>query len=34
MKIRVVKQGNRKDRSFCPFIIDYPPDVTENQTRS
>lgn len=34
MKIRVVKQGNRKERSFCPFIIDYPPDVTENQTGS
>ena len=30
MTIRIVKQGNRKDRSFCPFIIDYPPDVTEN----
>ena len=30
MKIRIVKQGNAKDRTFCPFVIDYPPDMTEN----
>jgi hypothetical protein len=29
MKIRIVKQGNAKDRPFCPFVIDYPPDMTE-----
>lgn len=28
MKIRIVKQGNTKDRPFCPFVIDYPPDAT------
>jgi hypothetical protein len=30
MKIRIVKQGSSKDRAFCPFVIDYPPDMTEN----
>lgn len=29
MKIRIVTQGNKKDRPFCPFVIDYPPDMTE-----
>lgn len=34
MKILIVKQGRSKDRTFCPFVIDYPPDVTEDQPRS
>ncbi len=29
MKIRIVKQGRSKDRTFCPFVIDYPPDMSE-----
>jgi hypothetical protein len=29
MKIRIVHLGRAKDRPFCPFVIDYPPDMTE-----